>query len=220
MCVYCCRFLWHVSIHQSIKNPWFAFCRRVKPLPATVRTEQRWVYTVKLVCSLLNVLVAVLLINGLVASDDEAEFELVTEPVSAAVWLVLSAVVWLEYRKFVRRGRWILAFLYLFILAAEVVRFPSQLALSDATDRAYFFVVFCIGFACNAVLVLIGYFRSNDMNLARALAARMAADAGREHDQTTYLARLIAAGRNLESEERAIAATEAAAKERCVRREA
>ncbi len=76
---------------------------RVPKLPHGLATEGRVMYLFKLMCSIVNCVVALLLINGLVASGNEADFELVTEPIAAFVWLLMTLVFILEHRRYVRR---------------------------------------------------------------------------------------------------------------------
>jgi hypothetical protein len=74
-----------------------------------------------------------------------------------------------------------LPFLWIFSVAADVVRIPSQKSLSDVDDRSYFFGLFLAGFACQCLLVLVAYaFRTNDLALARQLAMQRCLAEGKD----------------------------------------
>ena len=146
----------------------------------------------------------IMYISGVISNDSYALYELITEPLTIAVWIYCLLVMAMEYRRFKRKGktmmqclhqqcyhtpvpmnplgRWILPFLWFFALAADGVRFRSAYLLSKADNRSYFFVLFCVGFGALALLVIMGYFaRPSDLQVLRRVQRYYD-----EHPETPY----------------------------------
>ncbi len=141
-------------------------------LPYGLFTESKWVFGVKLVASALNGVMPIFLLVSLFATDSYADFELVAEPVTAVVWLLMTGTIVMEHYVFRASGRWVLPFLWLFALVADAVRFRSRLLLSELSGRDVNFVLFVIAFVALCVLMLLGYFaRTSDLDMLRKIKA-------------------------------------------------
>jgi len=184
-------------------------------LPYGLFTESKWVFLVKVLVSALNGVMPVFLLVSLFATDSYADFELVAEPVTAVVWLLMTATIVLEHYVFRASGRWVLPFLWLFALVADAVRFRSRLLLSRLSGRDVNFVLFVIAFSALGVLVLLGFFgRTSDLEMLRKIKAAakrhklaQAALAGNNNDNpaaggsATVQASTSAAGADVEAGE-------------------
>jgi ABC-type multidrug transport system fused ATPase/permease subunit len=141
-------------------------------LPYGLFTESKWVFITKLLASALNGVMPIFLLVSLFATDSYATFELVAEPVTAAVWLLMTATIAMEHYVFRASGRWVLPFLWLFALVADAVRFRSRRLLSEVSGRDVNFVLFVIAFVALCILMLLGYFaRTSDLTMLRQIKA-------------------------------------------------
>ena len=148
-------------------------------LPYGLFTESKSIFAVKVLASALNGVMPIFLLVSLFATDSYADFELVAEPITAVVWLLMTGTIIMEHYVFRASGRWVLPFLWLFALVADAVRFRSRLLLSRLNDRDVNFVLFVIAFAALGLLVLLGYFaRTSDLDMLRKIKA-----AARAHKQ-------------------------------------
>jgi len=118
----------------------------VAPLPDPLSTVGVWPSAVVSFSMVAQVVVSLLMLNGLIATDSFATYELVTEPLNMAVWVAMFMVYVFEWKRYRPRGRWIVPFLLLFAVAAEGVRMRSQIALSGLDGRSYFFALYLVAF--------------------------------------------------------------------------
>jgi len=115
----------------------------------------------------------ILFLNGLLAKDVYATFELVTEPLNCAIWFLVLPAVLLERVKYVPRFSWVPRFVFLFAWASAVVQLRTKYLMSQAQPGlSYFFVLYCIGFAFLTLLVGVTYFVQPDHFKAIAELAR------------------------------------------------
>lgn len=79
--------------------------RRHPKLPEPLRTSRGFVFMLKILCCVIVAVVPIMYLSGVLASDTYALYELITEPLTALVWVYSILVVITERRRFRKRGR-------------------------------------------------------------------------------------------------------------------
>lgn len=74
----------------------------------------RTVHVLRLLCCTVLAVVPLLVLNVNLAQSQYATYELISDPLSVAVWVFAALVVVAEDRYYARRGGWISRFLYIF----------------------------------------------------------------------------------------------------------
>ena len=128
-------------------------------------------YGIRMLVSLVNALVPLMMLNALLVTKTQADFEVVSMSAQVVCWAFLMVLAHLEFARFTGKargdrdaiggrlgnGNWILRFLWIFALAAQSVKLPTVRALAELEDRGYFYVASLVAWAALAVLVITTY---------------------------------------------------------------